>query len=126
MTSEPHQSGVRVTACRLYGGLGPYDAVVTISGLPVDVDKLRDICDRYGVARLDVFGSTARDQARFDSDVDVLYELVPGVRLGWEIEDLVDELSALLGRRVDLVSRRGLHERLRDHVLTEAQLLYAA
>jgi predicted nucleotidyltransferase len=100
--------------------------VVTVFGLAVDVDKLRDICDRYGVARLDVFGSTARDQARSDSDIDVLYELARGARLGWEIEDLADELSALLGRRVDLVSRRGLHERLRDQVLTEARLLYAA
>jgi predicted nucleotidyltransferase len=99
--------------------------VVTVSGLAVDLDKLRDICDRYGVARLDVFGSTARDQARPDSDIDVLYELAPGARLGWEIEDLADELSALLGRRVDLVSRLGLHERLRDQVLTEARLLYA-
>lgn len=73
-----------------------------------------------------VFGSTARDQATSDSDIDVLYELAPGVRLGWEIEDLADELSALLGRHVDLVSRRGLHEHLRDQVLTEARLLYAA
>lgn len=99
---------------------------MTVSGLDVDVDTLRDICDRYGVARLHVFGSTARDQARADSDIDVLYELAPGARLGWEIEDLADELSALLGRRVDLVSRGGLHERLRDQVLTEARLLYAA
>ena len=124
MTSEPHHSGVRVTECRPdgVGALGPYDVVVTVSGLAVDLDKLRDICDRYGVARLDVFGSTAGDQARPDSDIDVLYELAPGARLGWEIEDLADELSALLGRRVDLVSRRGLPVRLRDQVLTEARI----
>jgi predicted nucleotidyltransferase len=58
--------------------------------------------------------------------VDVLYELAPGARLGWNIETLADELSELLGRRVDLISRNALHERLRDRVLAEARLLYAA
>ena len=116
----------RTSSVRPRRAHGPYDAVVSVSGLAVDVNKLRGICDRYGVARLDVFGSTAGDQARSDSDIDVLYELAPGARLGWEIEDLADELSAPLGRRVDLVSRRGLHDRLRDQVLSEARLLYAA
>ena len=50
----------------------------------------------------------------------------PGGRLGWEIENLADELSAVLGRPVDLVSRRALHERLRETVLADARLLYAA
>lgn len=92
----------------------------------VDEDRLRDVCNRYGVARLDVFGSIGRGEAHPDSDVDILYELQPGARLGWRIEDLADELSAIFGRRVDLVSRNALHERLRDSVLSEARPLYAA
>ena len=92
----------------------------------VDSGVLRDICDRYGIARLDVFGSVSRGDEAPDSDIDVLYELRPGARLGWEIEDLADELSGALGRRVDLVSRNALHDRLRDTVLGEARLLYAA
>jgi predicted nucleotidyltransferase len=56
----------------------------------------------------------------------VLYELRPGRRLGWEIEDLADELSELFGRRVDLVSRTALHQRLLAAALAEAQPLYAA
>jgi predicted nucleotidyltransferase len=92
----------------------------------VDSGVLRDICDRYGIARLDVFGSVSRGDAAAGSDIDVLYELRPGARLGWEIEDLADELSGALGRRVDLVSRNALHDRLRDTVLAEARLLYAA
>ena len=55
-----------------------------------------------------------------------MYELLPGSRIGCEIEDLTDELSELFGRWVDLVSRAGLHERLRGIVLAEAQALYAA
>jgi hypothetical protein len=99
---------------------------VFLPGLTVDVERLAEICRRYGVARLDVFGSVARGEAGPDSDVDVLYELAPGARLGWAVEALSDELAQALGRRVDLVSRRALHRRLRDQVLAEARVLYAA
>jgi uncharacterized protein len=94
--------------------------------MDVDFERLREVCERYGVARLDVFGSLARGTANTKSDIDLLYTLAPGIRLGWAIEDLSDELSALLGRPVDLVSRRGLNLRTRDHVLQEAQPFYAA
>jgi hypothetical protein len=60
----------------------------------VDSGVLRDICDRYGIARLDVFGSVSRGDAAAGSDIDVLYELRPGARLGWEIEDLADSCQA--------------------------------
>ncbi|HXH58151.1 nucleotidyltransferase family protein [Iamia sp.] len=93
---------------------------------PVDLQRLAEVCGRYGVARLEVFGSVSRGDAGPDSDIDVLYEMVPGARLGWDIEKLVDELEALFGRSVDLVSRRALHERLRESVLAEAQVIYAA
>jgi predicted nucleotidyltransferase len=99
---------------------------VTVPGLEVDVERIAEICRRYGVARLDVFGSVSRGAATPDSDVDVLYELAPGARLGWGIEALADELSEALGRPVDLVSRNALHERLRESVLAEARVLYAA
>ncbi len=99
---------------------------MTVPGLNVDADRIAEICRRYGVARLDVFGSVSRGEPAPGSDIDVLYELVPGARLGWDIESLTDELSAVLGRPVDLVSRNALHERLRAAVLAEARELYAA
>jgi predicted nucleotidyltransferase len=101
-------------------------AVMDLTGQAVDPEALEEICARYGVARLDVFGSISRGDFTADSDVDVLYTLEPGARLGWEIEDLSDELSALFGRPVDLVAKVALHPRLRDNVLAEAKLLYAA
>ena len=97
-----------------------------MAGVTVDEARLADVCAGYGVARLMIFGSVARGTAEPSSDVDVLYELQPGRRLGWEIEDLSDELSELFRRPVDLVSRAALHERLRPAVLAEAQPLYAA
>ena len=99
---------------------------MTIAGIEVDLDRLAKVCERYGVARLEVFGSISRGEERPDSDVDVLYELVPGARLGWDIENLTDDLSDELGRPVDLVSRKALHERLREAVLAEASVLYDA
>jgi predicted nucleotidyltransferase len=94
--------------------------------LGVDLAELQEICARYGIARLEVFGSVARGDAGPRSDIDLLYELQPGARLGWEIEGLSDELAALLGRPVDLISKRGLHRELRTPALREARLLYAA
>jgi uncharacterized protein len=91
-----------------------------------DPARLRDICVRYGVASLMVFGSVARDEARADSDVDLLYELTSGTRLGWEIEDFCVELNALFGRPVDLVQANALHPLLRQTVLAEAKPLYSA
>ena len=92
----------------------------------VDEGRLAAVCSRSGIARLMIFGSVARGTAQPSSDVDILDELLPGRRLGWEIEDLTDELSELFGRRVDLLSAAALHERLRATVLAEARPLYAA
>jgi predicted nucleotidyltransferase len=97
-----------------------------LPGVTVDEARLADVCARYGIARLPVFGSVARGTATPDSDIDVLYELEPGRRLGWETEQLADELAALFGRPVDLVSPAALHRRLKDKVLSEARTLYAA
>jgi uncharacterized protein len=80
-----------------------------IAGSEVDEQRLANICNRYGIAKPEVFGSQARGTARPDSDIDVLYTLRPGRKLGWEIEQLADELTDLFGRKVDLISLRSLH-----------------
>ena len=90
------------------------------------MERLREVCERYGVIRLEVFGSLVHGAARPDSDVDLLYTLAPGTRLGWAIEDLNEELAAVFGQPVDLVSRGGLNFRIRERVLAEAQPFYAA
>lgn len=92
----------------------------------VDVDRLDTLCRQYGIAALFVFGSSARGDATSGSDLDLLYDLEPGARLGWEIEDLSDALAEIFGRPVDLVSRAALHPLLKATVLAEARAVYAA
>ena len=94
--------------------------------LDIDRARLDALCRRFGIARLDVFGSVARGEDGPGSDVDLLYELAQGRSLGWEIEDLSQDLAALFGRPVDLVSRKALHPLIRDQVLADAEPFYVA
>ena len=94
--------------------------------IEVDAEALAAVCGKYGIAELKIFGSQARGEARPGSDIDVLYTLQPGRKLGWEIEQLAEELSGLFGQKVDLVSLRAMHPRLKPAVLAEARPLYAA
>jgi uncharacterized protein len=73
----------------------------------------------HGVASLALFGSVARDEARPDSDVDVLVDFDRPVGL-FAFGRLQDRLSEILGRRVDLATRASLHRRLKDRILAEA------
>ena len=93
----------------------------------IDDAKLADLCRQYHVRELSVFGSAARGEMRPDSDIDLLVEFIPGAKV-----DLVDyaglmlDLSKLIGRKVDLVSKKGLKPLIRASVLKEARLVYAA
>ena len=89
--------------------------------------ELGEICRRYQVKQLSVFGSVARGEARPDSDVDLLVEFLPDARIGMiQYGGLMLALSDLMGRKVDLVTKRALRPVLRDSILEEARLLYAA
>jgi predicted nucleotidyltransferase len=66
-----------------------------------------------------VFGSVARGEADEQSDIDFLVELEPGRTL-LDLGGLQYDLEQLLGRRVDVVTERGLKPRIRERVLREA------
>ncbi|MCL6581286.1 MAG: nucleotidyltransferase family protein [Firmicutes bacterium] len=77
---------------------------------------------KYGVRSIRVFGSAARGEADEQSDIDFLVELEPGRSL-LDLGGLQYELEKLLGRRVDVVTERGLKARIRERVLREAVAL---
>jgi uncharacterized protein len=79
----------------------------------------RPLLDAFGVTRLSMFGSFARDEGREDSDVDLLVEFGKPIGL-FEFVRLQRELGARLGRRVELVTPAALRPQLRDRILGEA------
>ena len=102
-------------------------SLLQIGSATIEDSKLSDLCRRYGVQELSLFGSAARGESRVDSDIDLLVEFTPGVRVGLlKFESLVEELELLTGRRVDLVAKRGLKPWVRENVLKDARLIYAA
>ncbi len=101
-------------------------SAIRVDGHEVDPARVAEICQRYGIAELAVFGSVARGDASPHSDVDLLYVLAPGARLGFGIDDLEDELAGLFGRDVDLVAKKALHPLLRNEIDELATTLYAA
>ena len=70
--------------------------MILASGFEVPTDCVAEICSRYGVQELSIFGSAARGDMRPDSDVDVLVEFLPGVVHGWEYFRLEMELAAVV------------------------------
>ncbi len=69
----------------------------------------RDELSRLGVAHLSLYGSVARDQANEQSDIDVIVDTPDGQAAGlFLLARISDELERILGRPVDVVSRRGL------------------
>ena len=74
-----------------------------------------EILHRYGAKHLSLFGSAARDELRDESDIDVLVEFERAATYDGYF-DLKEFLEQLLGRRVDLVTEKGLKPRARRHV----------
>lgn len=101
-------------------------ATDVLDGLRVDGARLAEICERYGIAELSIFGSVAQGRATVASDVDLLYVMQPGRSLGFAINRLEDELEDLFDRGVDLVAKQAVHRLMRDTVLSDARIIYAA
>ena len=82
-------------------------------------DEIIALAEKYGVRNIRVFGSVARGEADGDSDVDFLVTFGPGTTL-WNVSAFSDELETLLGHKVDVISDRGLREKIKETVLNEA------
>ena len=99
--------------------------------VPLKNDQLQAFCDRWGVREIAFFGSVLREDFRDDSDLDVLLTLRPGVVHGFfDWITMTEQLEALFGRTVQLVSRKGVqmsnNAALRASILESAEVVHVA
>ena len=92
------------------------------------MDRIAEFCQRNHIRRLALFGSVLRDDFMPESDVDVLVEFEPGTRVGLAFIAMQDELSSILGRRVDMGTFQGVEESrnwlLKEEILDSAEVVY--
>ena len=77
--------------------------------IEIPKEKIAHFCQRWKIVELSLFGSVLREDFRPDSDVDVLVTFAPDAE--WGLFDHVrmeEELSAILGRKVDMISRKAI------------------
>ncbi|NMB60916.1 MAG: nucleotidyltransferase family protein [Chloroflexi bacterium] len=82
----------------------------------------QQLSERFGVTSVYLFGSIARDEGRPDSDIDLLIEFIKPIDL-FEFIELQQNLESLLGKKVDLGTRRSLKLQYEDKVFEEAILV---
>lgn len=100
-----------------------------MSQLAIDIPlaPVRDLCRRYRVKELAVFGSALGSQFRPDSDIDLLVEFEEEAHVGFiKFAAFQRELGEIFGRKVDLVPKRGIKNIIRDDIIAAAQIIHAA
>lgn len=108
--------------------MSPTEAPVLL--MPWPTDRIRELCRKWKVEELAVFGSALREGFGAGSDVDLLVRFAPEAR--WSLLDharMERELEQILGRRVDLVTRDAIEESpnwlVRREILGSARPIYA-
>lgn len=96
--------------------------MLTFEQLQARRDELIALASKHKAENLRVFGSVARGEANENSDVDLLVHFQPGASL-FDLIHLIDDTSALINRKVDVVSDGGLSPYLAKRILAEARPL---
>ena len=100
--------------------------VVDISSrLPISIPEIEAFCRRNCIRRLALFGSVLREDFGPTSDLDILVEFEQGHVPGFAFFSMQDELSQILGRRVDLNTPRDLSPLFREEVVRGTEVVYA-
>ena len=86
-------------------------------------EKILEITANHGAFNVRLFGSVARGEDTADSDIDFLIDYDLEKISSWFPVGLVYDLEDLLGRKVDVVSTKSLHEFIKDRILAEAIIL---
>ena len=94
--------------------------------ISVPENEIVRFCRKHHITRLSFFGSVLRDDFGPESDIDVLVEFKPDHIPGLSFFGMQDELSEILGRKVDLHTLGFLSTSIRSEVIAEAEVLYVA
>lgn len=97
---------------------------MNMHGIDVPEQAIADVCRRYHIRRLALFGSVLRNQLRSDSDLDVLVEFDENHTPGFAFFDVEAELSQILGRKVDLNTPQFLSPHFRQEVEAQAEVVF--
>lgn len=108
--------------CYLGNIIGYNFLVSTAARLQISDSTIREFCRKHHIQKLSLFGSILRDDFGPDSDVDVLVEFEPGKTPGFKFVEIQDELSALVGRKVDLNTPGSLHPRILKRIEAEGEM----
>jgi predicted nucleotidyltransferase len=98
--------------------------MAAMTQIPIDQEEIVSFCRKHHIERLALFGSALRQDFRSDSDVDVLVEFEPDHLPGLAFFAMEEELSEILGRRVDLNTPGFISPYFRDEVLAESEVQY--
>ena len=96
--------------------------------LEVDRERLAELCRKYGIRKFALFGSVLRDDVGPSSDIDVPVDFEPDRVPGFfGLHRIESEIARLFGgRTIDLLTYRSLNPFVRERVLAEAEVQYAA
>lgn len=94
-------------------------------------ESIAELCRKWRIVKLELFGSALRDDFRPDSDIDLLATFEPQVRWSaFRLHQAEREFEQLFGRRVEIISRRALERSQnkirRNSILRHTETLYAA
>ena len=92
--------------------------------ISIDRQQIAEFCRKHHIKKLSLFGSVLRDDFRPKSDVDVLVEFEQGHTPGFAFFGMQEELSKVIGRKVDLNTPGFISRFIRKQVIKEAQVQY--
>ncbi|KPK36598.1 MAG: hypothetical protein AMJ65_16005 [Phycisphaerae bacterium SG8_4] len=97
-------------------------------GITLPQKEIEDFCVQWKISEMALFGSVLSDEFRSDSDIDVLVSFKNDAGWGlFDFVDMIDELTAIFGRKVDLVEKDSLRNPFRRQaILAGNEVIYAA
>lgn len=98
---------------------------MTMPKVPIPKDKIAKFCEKNYIMTMSLFGSVLTDHFNSKSDVDFLVEFQPEhIPTLFDIVNMEEELSSIIGRHADLRTAKGISRYFRDDVVATAQRIY--